>query len=333
MSAIDVHAHVIVSELLREAAPDERWRPVVRRERDRQIVELDGRAISVPGEFVALDRILAEHQRVGIDRVVLCPWVPLLFYDVEPDEGLARCQLQNDGLARRRSERPGQVTVLGAVPLQDPELAAGELAELMRSGAFAGVEVAASVAGAYLGDPRFEPFWSVAERTDALVFVHPTTRGFPLGVLDDYYLHNLVGNPMETTVTAAHMVLAGVMERHPSLKVLLAHGGGAIVALRGRLRAGQDAVAAAGRDLSEPAEDSIGRFLFDTITHDPVILRELVELVGADRVLLGSDYPVDMADPHPTETVRGAALGRAAEEALLFANAERVLGLDLVRAR
>jgi aminocarboxymuconate-semialdehyde decarboxylase len=157
------------------------------------------------------------------------------------------------------------------------------------------------------------------------VFVHPTTRGFGQPVFRDYYLHNLVGNPMETTVTAAHIVLSGVMERHPDLKVLLAHGGGAIVALRGRLRHGHEAIAAAGRALSEPADVSIRRFLFDSITHDPVVLRELVEAVGADRVLLGSDYPFDMADRHPAETVRRAGLDQADEAALLYGNAERLL--------
>ncbi len=334
MGAIDVHAHVIVPELLREAAPEEPWRPTVRRQDGRQIVELDGHAVaSVPGELVDLDRILAAHERVGIDRVVMCPWVPLLFYAVEADEGLRRCRLQNDGLARLRAEQPDRVSVLGAVPLQDPELAAAELAAMMASGGFAGVEVASSVGGAYLGDPRFEPFWSAAEKLGALVFIHPTTRGFPVAVLDQYYLHNLVGNPIETTITAAHMVLAGVMERHPSLNVLLAHGGGAIVALRGRLRRGREAVAAAGRELREAPDAAIGRFLFDTVTHDSGALRALVEAVGADRVLLGSDYPFDMADPDPAATVRAAGLESAAVNALLFANAERALAPDLVRAR
>jgi aminocarboxymuconate-semialdehyde decarboxylase len=134
---------------------------------------------------------------------------------------------------------------------------------------------------------------------------------------------------METTVTAAHMVLAGVMERHPNLKVLLAHGGGAIVTLRGRLRHGHEAIAAAGGALSEPADVSIRRFLFDTVTHDPALLRALVEAVGADRVLLGSDYPFDMADLHPVETVRRAGLDEDKEAALLSGNAERLLALGV----
>lgn len=333
MRPIDVHAHVIVAELLRDAEPQESWRPIVRRKDGQQIVELEGRTItSVRDEFVELDRILAAQERAGIGHVVLCPWVPLLFYDVEPGEGLRRCRLQNAGLGRLRSERPDRVSVLGAVPLQEPAMAARELVELMASGAFAGVEVTASVAGVYLGDARFEPVWTAAEDSGALVFVHPTTRGFPVPVLEEYYLRNLVGNPFETTIAAAHMVLAGVMERHPALKVLLAHGGGAIVPLRGRLRRGHAAVAAAGGLLAEPADVSVRRFLFDTVTHDPVALRALVDAVGPERVLLGSDYPFDMADPEPVQTVRAAALDPDAEAAVLFGNAEVALGLRGSRA-
>lgn len=334
MTAVDVHTHVIVPELLRDAAPGEDWRPRVYRESGHQVIEFEGRTItSAVHEFVELEGILAAHERVGIERVVLSPWVPLLWGDVDPDEGLRRCRLQNDGLARLRSERPDRVTVLGAVPLQAPGLAAAELERLMRSGAFVGAEVAASVRGSYLGSPGFEPFWAAAERTGALVFVHPTTRGFAAPVFDEHYLWNLVGNPMETTVAAAHLVMSGTMERHPDLRVLLAHGGGSIVGLRGRLRRGHDAVRGAGEALSEAPEASLGRFLFDSVTHDPTVLRALVEAVGADRVLLGSDFPFDMADPDPVGTVRAAGLGADRERAVLCGNAERLLSLDPVAAR
>jgi aminocarboxymuconate-semialdehyde decarboxylase len=328
MTAIDAHAHVVVPELLREGAPEEHWRPSLSPAEGRPVIELGGRLITnAVDEFVQLDGILATQERIGIDRVVLCPWVPMLFYDVEAGEGLRRCRLQNDGLARMRTEQPERVSVLGAVPLQDPEIAAGVLRELMSSGMFAGVEVTASIAGTYLGDARFEPFWVAAEETGALVFVHPTTRGFDEAVFQERYLWNLVGNPMETTIAAAHMVLNGTMERHPDLCVLLAHAGGAILALRGRLRHGHRAIAPAGGGLRESPDDSIRRFLFDTITHDPGLLRTLIETVGADRVLLGSDYPFDMADPDPVGTVRAAGLSAADEHAVLSGNAERLLGL------
>jgi aminocarboxymuconate-semialdehyde decarboxylase len=327
---VDVHAHVIVPEITRDAAPGEAWRPHVFRDRGRQVVEMDGRVIrSAIGEFVDVEAILAAQEAAGIDHVVLSPLVTLLFGDAEPEEALQRCRIQNDALAALARARPERISALGAVPLQDPPLAATELRALMADGTLAGVEVAASVGGVALGDERFEPFWEAAEASGALVFIHPTTRGFPVAALQDMYLWNLVGNPMETTVTAAHMVLAGVLERHPRLRVLLAHAGGAVLALRGRLRHGHAAVAAAGQRLHEPPDDSLRRLHYDTITHDPALLRAVVEFAGAERVLLGSDQPFDMADPRPTETVRQAGLDPAAEARVLGANAARLLGLEV----
>jgi aminocarboxymuconate-semialdehyde decarboxylase len=220
------------------------------------------------------------------------------------------------------------VSVLGAVPLQEPGLAATELEALMATGAFAGVEVAASVRGVYLGDDDLEPFWAAAEATGALVFVHPSTRGFRDPVFDDYYLWNLVGNPMETTIAGAHLVLSGTLQRHPGLRVLLAHGGGALPALRGRLRHGASFQPQAKARLAEPVDDSLRRLYYDTVTHDPAVLAELVAFVGAGHVLLGSDYPFDRADARPAETVAAAGLDRDDERAVLGASAARLLGLE-----
>ena len=321
MTIVDAHVHVIVPELLRSAAPQEAWRPDVRREDGAQVVELDGRPIrSAIAEFVDVGRIL---EGAGADRVVLSPWVPLLFADAGAQEALPRLRAQNDGLVRIVREHGDRVAALGAVPLQDGDLAAAELRALMAAGELAGVEVAARTGGAYLGDDRFAPFWAAAEETGALVFVHPSTRGF--AGPGDLYLWNTVGNPVETTVSAAHMTMAGVLERHPGLRVLLAHGGGALLALRGRLRHAHERLAPARARLREPVEASLRRFHYDTVTHDAAVLRALVEFAGADRVLLGSDLPFDMGDPRPAATVRAAGLGADAERAILGGNAERLL--------
>jgi aminocarboxymuconate-semialdehyde decarboxylase len=254
------------------------------------------------GEFRDVERIL---EQTRADRVLLAPWVRLLGID---DEGL------NDALAELASDR---AAVLGSA--HDPET----LRRAMERG-LAGVEVAARVDGAFLGDARFEPFWVAAEETGALVFVHPSTRGF--GGPDDHYLWNTVGNPVETTICAAQLVMAGVMERHPDLKVLLAHGGGAVLALRGRLRHAHEQVAGAQGALHEAVGDSLRRFFYDTVTHDPALLRGLVEFVGAERVVAGSDHPFDMGDPDPEATVRAAGLGSEAEAAILEGNLERLVG-------
>jgi aminocarboxymuconate-semialdehyde decarboxylase len=258
---------------------------------------------SAVGEFRDVDRIL---EQTRADRVLLAPWVALLGIDDER---------QNDALAGLVSDR---AAVLGAGAPEDPEA----LRRAVDRG-LAGVEVTAKAGDAYLGDERFAPFWTAAEETGALVFIHPSTRGF--SGPPDHYLWNTVGNPVETTVTAAHLVMAGVMERHPAVKVLLAHGGGAVPALRGRLRHAHEHLAAARTALREPVEDSLRRFHFDSVTHDPAVLRELVAFAGADRVLAGSDHPFDMGDPDPAATIRAAGLGADAEAAILSGNAERLV--------
>ena len=237
----------------------------------------------------------------------------------------AAARIQNDALSELVRTYPERIAALGTVPLQNPALAVRELERLMAEGNLSGIELAASVRGAYLGDERFELFWDAVERTGALVFIHPTTRGFDAEAFREYYLWNTVGNPLETTVTAAHMVMAGVMERHPGLRVLLGHGGGAILALRGRLRHAHGFQPQARARLSESPDDSLRRFYFDSLTHDPELLRALVEFAGAERVLLGSDYPFDMGDERAADGVRAAGLGPEAEEAILGGNAARLL--------
>ena len=324
---------MIVPELLRNGHPTEEWRPRVRRERGARVVEFEGREIrSMVNEMVDVESLLAARARAGIDGVLLSPWVPLLYPDAEPETCLERCRIQNDALARIAAEHPRQVAALGAVPMQDPSLAAGELRELRRRGSLAGVEVGASVRGLYLGDPSFEPFWEAAAETGSLVFIHPTTRGFGGRAFAEHYLWNTVGNPLETTIAAAQMTMAGVMERHPDLRVLLAHGGGALLALRGRLDHAHGFQPDAQAGLTESPLASIRRFHFDTVTHDAGLLRALIEWAGADRVLLGSDYPFDMADPDPVASVRGLGLGAPEERAILGENAERLLGRTEVHA-
>ena len=330
MTVVDAHAHVIVPEVTREAGPGEAWRPRVWRDGDRHAFEVDGREVrSGVGEWTDLEGILAHQDAAGTDVVVLSPLVLLLAYDADAEEGRRRCRTQNEGLARMVREGRGRVAALGAVPLQDPELAASELRALMADGVLSGVEVAASVRGRYLGDDAFAPFWAAAEETGALVFVHPTTRGFAAPVFGEHYLWNAVGNPLETTVTAAHLVMTGTMERHPGLRVLLAHGGGAILALRGRLRHAHAVQPQARSRLREPPEESLRGFLYDTVVHDAGLLRALVDAVGADRVLCGSDRPFDMGVARPGDAVRAAGLDAADEAAVLAGNAARLLGLEV----
>ena len=292
---VDCHAHVLVPGF----GADVEWRDGV------QVVAYGGREIrSVLREFQDVDRILDEQHRAGVDAVVLCPWVNLCGVEVER---------QNEALAALAGER---VSVLGTVDPERPE----QLVAAMRDGRLRGVEIPAVPGGAYLGDRRLREFWAAAEETGALVFVHPSSRGLALPVMEEHYLWNTVGNPLETTVSAAHMLAAGVFDAHPRLNVLLAHGGGVLPALRGRLAREQE-IHPPGRDV----RSVLKRFLVDTVVHDVEVLRGLIEFFGADRVLLGSDYPFDMGSERPTELVRALALPPDEEALILGENTLRVL--------
>jgi aminocarboxymuconate-semialdehyde decarboxylase len=291
---IDCHAHVVIPGL----GADVEWREGV------QVVSHAGREIrSALHEFEDVDRILEEQDRRGVDALVLCPWINLCGVEVER---------QNEALAALASER---VLVLGTVEPERPE----QLIELMRDGRLRGVEIPAVPRGAYLGDPRLRDFWAAAEETSALVFVHPSSRGFLLPVMEEHYLWNTVGNPLETTVSAAHMLSAGVLDTHPDLKVLLAHGGGVLPSLRGRLAREQE-IHPPGRDVRA----ALARFFVDTVVHDVDVLRGLVDYFGVDHVLLGSDYPFDMGSERPVDLVRALALPPGEEAQILGGNARRV---------
>jgi aminocarboxymuconate-semialdehyde decarboxylase len=293
---VDAHAHVIVPGL----GADVEWRG------DTQVVQFGGREIrSALREFSDVPRIVEEQDRAGVDVVVLAPWVNLCGVEVER---------QNEALASYVGDR---VLALGTVETAE------QLVELMRDGRLAGVEIPAAPGGVFLGDPSFEDFWSAAEETQALVFIHPSTRGFALPVMDEHYMWNTLGNPFETTVTAAHMIGAGVLDRHPDLLVLLAHGGGVLPALRGRL-AHEQTVHEPGRDV----RSAVGQFFVDTVVHDLELLRGLVDFFGADRVLLGSDYPFDMGTERPAEIVRALQLPAEDEVKILGANAQALLAQE-----
>ena len=217
------------------------------------------------------------------------------------------------------------MSAVGAVVLQDPPLAARQIAELMASG-LAGAEIPASVAGRYLGDDFFLPFWAAAEDAGALVFIHPTTRGIGMSALDGYYLWNSVGNPVETAIAAAHMAMAGVLDRHPRLRVLLAHGGGALPVVRGRLRRAFAVRPEARARITSGPDTALRRFYYDTVTHDHDLLADLARYAGPGQLLLGSDRPFDMGTDHPVDEVRALGLG-AGEELVLGGNAARLLGI------
>ena len=322
---LDVHCHVIVEEMTARTVPPD-WRPVISRDGGRYRLAFRGRGIgSVVSEFTDVDTMLGQAAATGVDRLLLSPWISLVPAEADPATARAVCEVHNRALAALTAAHPGQLSAVGAVVLQEPELAARQIIELVTGYGLAGAEIPASVGGRYLGDDFFLPFWAAAEQAGALVFIHPTTRGFGVPALDGYYLWNSVGNPMETAIAAAHMAMAGVLERHPRLRVVLAHGGGALPVGRGRLRRAFAVRPEARARLTAGPDAALRRFYYDTVTHDQDLLADLVRYTGPGHVLLGSDRPFDMGTDDPVGEVRALGLGPA-EESVLGGTAAALLG-------
>jgi aminocarboxymuconate-semialdehyde decarboxylase len=325
---VDVHCHTVARCMLTDAVPED-WRPRLRTEHERWELSFRNKVIdSVADDFADPELMLARAEAAGVSHLVLSPWIMLVPAAAEPAEAARICRVQNDGLAELAAGRAdGRISVLGAVPLQDAAAAVAELDYLMRLPGMCGVEVPASVAGCYLGEPRFLPFWEAADSMGALVFVHPATTGLGLPALQQHYLWNSVGNPLETAITAAQLITHGVLERYRRLKIVLAHGGGALLTLRGRLARAHQVRREAQEGCGQPPADSLRRLYYDSLTHDGDVLRDLVTFAGAGHVLLGSDRPFDMGTPHPVQDVQAAGLSPDDERLILGQNAAQLCGL------
>jgi aminocarboxymuconate-semialdehyde decarboxylase len=279
----------------------------------------------LPAGMLDLDDREAWMDAQGVDVQVLSAWMDFSAYVLDPEDGLWLARSLNELTAEAIAGRD-RYRAMAAVPLQAPELAAQELRRAMAEHGMIAVEIATSVVDSELDDPALSVFWSSAEELDALVLVHPYAS---IGSerLKRYFFNNVVGNPAEETVAAAHLIFGGVLERHPDLKVCLTHGGGFLPYQIGRQDRGYTALPKlTAEHLNAPPSSLLRRFFFDTVVHGPEALRFLVDRVGSDRVVLGSDYPFPMGDPEPVETVRRAELSDDSTRAILWDNPRAALG-------
>jgi aminocarboxymuconate-semialdehyde decarboxylase len=268
---------------------------------------------------------LVDMDRLGIDvQAVSCtPFV--LYADAPADVALAIAQVNNDALAALARRTPARFAPLASVPLQAPELAARELGRAHALG-LRGVEIPARAGELDLDDARLSVFWSAAESLGMPVCIHPFEAS-PHGALSRYALSPLVGNLFDTGMAATLLVMGGVLERHPRLRVVLYHGGGAFPALIARLQMGYERIAEARVGAPQPPFAYLHHFWLDTITFDAAWLRHLVGRFGAARMVLGSDYPLPLGPRDPVAEVRALGLDAASEAAILGGNARALLGL------
>lgn len=328
---IDMHGHVVVREILRSDKHPESWRPVITREPNGwQVVSNDRfRNGPIPKEIVEWPAIIANLDATKVDIMAVSPAPFLFFYYLDGPAGLEACQIQNDAIAQATAEYPDRLVGLGIVPLQDIGLAVKELERIAGELNFPGIEIRSNVKGTYLGEEQFWPFWEAVEALDLFVFFHPDQPIIGNDKLKDYYLMNLVGNPIETTRSIADVVFSGVLEAYPKLKLCFAHAGGTVPFIRGRFEHGYNVRTEPKAKINKPPSEYIKLLYFDTITHWEPALEFLVDTVGADRVVVGSDYPFDMGPAEPVRFVEDAAgISDADKAQILRGNAMELLKLE-----
>jgi aminocarboxymuconate-semialdehyde decarboxylase len=278
-------------------------------------------------QSVSAEQRIADMDHMGIDIQAISPAPRQTYYGADPDLGLAVSRQINDDIAEICGKHPDRFVGLGTVPLQAPELATSELDRLHKSLGFRGIEIMTHVAGADLSDPRFRPIFARCEELGLLVFMH--SDGFTEARrFRDHYFANEIGNPLDSTVAVHHLIFGGVLEDCPGLKLVVAHGGGYLPAYSGRIDHAASARPDCCEHLKKMPTEYLKQLYFDSLVYTHHQLEYLVEEYGADRILVGTDYPADMGEVDPIGFIEGATgLDDAARRAILGENAARLLGL------
>ena len=297
-----------------------------------QCVQFAGRVTTGP-QFAAAaltdrKRRIEEMDRMGIDVQVLAGWIDLTGYELGRETAVEYSTAYNEALAGEAAHAPDRFRTLGTIPLQFPDLAVKVLEHAVGELGMHGVQIATTVDGQLLDEVEgLDDFWQAAQDLGAFVLLHPMR---PMAGLDlsRYFMDNAVGRPAESSVALAGLILSGVFERFPRLLFCVVHGAGFIPYQIGRLdRAFEQYPELAGAKISRPPSVYLRRLFADTIVHDPIALAYLVAVMGADRVMVGTDYPFPMGDGDPSQLVRSAP-GLSAEqvEAITTTTARSIFG-------
>jgi len=329
---VDCHAHAVPAALLASLcessrgingfgaqATDQGW-----------VVDLPGGGASrlvrpKMGSSEMRDRWLHDQ---GISCQVLSPWM-----DVQPTAAMTAADARdwarrlNVALLDEAGRRPGAALALATVALNDPETAAGDLADAVRVDGMSGLLLSTNPVGvADLGDPSLDPLWAAAAELGAPVMVHPPTDGPSRSLPGNEQFGNTYCRLVDTTFAVAKLILSGVLDRHPLLNLVVVHGGGFLAFQSARLDGGHRADALSGYSLERGQPSAyLGDLYYDTVAMSATAIRFLVDAVGADRVLLGSDYPFPLGDQTPALTVRDAGLTDSATIAILSGNAHTLI--------
>ena len=331
MRTIDVHAHIVPPQVA-ELKDGREWHGFAAEQAgsgQTTLVKGTERFRLHPKFLLTPEQRLEEMDSLGVDVHVLSVWTQLYNYDLPTEVCVATSQDCNNYMAELSREWPERFSGLATLPMQDVEAAIVELERSMTQLGLKGAQINDHVNGRTPDEPEFLPFWAAAEQLGALILFHQVENDTIVSYrTSGYGLGNSIGNLADRTVTFASLVFGGVMDRHPGLRVCFAHGGGYACFGAGRMDRGWQVRSEARIHIQQPPSRYLDRFYYDCLTHSEPALRFLIDAVGADRVVLGSDWPYEMGIESPVEFVNGlASLTQEERELILGKNLEDLMGL------
>lgn len=331
---IDIHAHVVPENFpsyLGSKVPAQ-WPSMAPAHECHRHVMISGKVYrTVSDQCWDASKRIADMPAMGIGVQAISPMPELLGYWLEPQDAQQLLRYINEQMASMVAQAPaGQLVALGAVPLQDVDLAIAELRHCVEELGFKGVELGSNINGVPLGDPKLDPFFEACESLGAAVFVHALR---PVGMdrlVGPPNLQQILAYPSDVGLSAASVLTSNLLVRRPGLRIAFSHGGGTLASLLPRLQQSFTAFQAMRTQMQLPPAEQARRLYLDTLVFDAPMLQHLVRTFGASQLMIGTDYPFAFHESRPVERIEAAGFDEATQDALVRGNAERFLGLPVL---
>ncbi len=324
MKRIDVHNHVIPETLVKAMQADPVYNTKIEGEGHNRVFIRGKVRFPFEAEFYDADAKLESMDRKKIDIAFISPGPQCFFYNLSDQLAAKTARLVNDGIAQMAAAKPDRLRGMATLPMQNPDAAMEELERVVKEYGFRGVELGTAIGDDELIDPKFRPVLKRIEQLKLVVFAHPNTQG-SAGRLDCYYLTNLIGNPLDTTIMVGKMMFSGLLDELKDIKILLAHGGGFLPYQIGRFVHGHKVRPDTAAITKTDPHAMLKRFWFDALTHSPQSVRHLIDVVGSERIVLGTDAPFDMGEMAPVDRVDMTPGLTETERANIYCNAATAL--------
>jgi aminocarboxymuconate-semialdehyde decarboxylase len=330
LCGIDTHAHVIPENFpkyLGSSIPAD-WPSMAPAHECHRHVMISGKVYrTVTDQCWDTGKRLADFEEMGITLQAISPMPELLSYWMTPSDGAQLIRYLNEQIATMVAESQGRLIGLGAVPLQDMDLALRELRYVKESLGFAGVEIGSNVNGVPIGDPRFDVFFEACETLGASVFVHALRPAGMDRLVGPAALQQVLAYPTDVGLAAASVLTTNLIERRPKLRIAFSHGGGTLSSLLPRLEKAISVFPALKEKLTLSPTEQARKLFYDTLVFDTPMLRHLVNQFGASQLMIGTDYPFGFRDHHPVDSIENAGFDAVTILQLIALNAKRFLGM------